>query len=202
MKYFCYFLFASSSKCEMTHRHLDSCFAFHFRSGQTATNAHEGESISLEPDSLEPAPVTAGSSRSNPQSMGNVKSKSSPTLEDIEEVSVNNVTVVVSGASILDQLAEDVPWADDESWQAQSEIRQDETDKAVYVDDSTIATPFVDEDGVHYLHDGHYWLEMPGLPPAEEPSVPLIVTNGEVEPRPRNIRVRFTTEPIRGVYYL
>lgn len=180
-------------------------FAFHFRSGQTATNAHEGESISLEPDSLEPAPLSAASSRlSNPQNMGNAKSKSSPTLEDIEEVSVNNVTVVVSSASILDQLGEDVPWADDESWQVQSEPEtgQDETDKAVPVDDSTIETPYVDEDGVHYLQDGHYWLEMPGLPPAEEPSVPLIVANGETEPRPRNIRVRFTTDPIRGAYYL
>uniref|UniRef100_A0A0P5TUY7 Neurabin-1 n=1 Tax=Daphnia magna TaxID=35525 RepID=A0A0P5TUY7_9CRUS len=187
-----------SDELLMTSEEADSLLSS--RSGQTATNAHEGESISLEPDSLEPAPLSAASSRlSNPQNMGNAKSKSSPTLEDIEEVSVNNVTVVVSSASILDQLGEDVPWADDESWQVQSEpeTRQDETDKAVPVDDSTIETPYVDEDGVHYLQDGHYWLEMPGLPPAEEPSVPLIVANGETEPRPRNIRVRFTTDPIR-----
>ncbi|XP_059351791.1 uncharacterized protein LOC130689486 isoform X2 [Daphnia carinata] len=179
-----------SDELLMTSDEADSLLSS--RSGQTATNAHESESVSLEPDSLEPAPVSAG-----PQNMGNAKSKS-PTLEDIEEVSVNNVTLVVSGASILDQLAQDVPFADDESWQAQSEPeKQDETDKAIPVDDATVAAPYVDEDGVHYLQDGHYWLEMPGLPPAEEPSVPLIVTNGEAEPRPRNIRVRFTTDPIR-----
>jgi hypothetical protein len=135
--------------------------------------------------------------------MGNVKSKS--TLEDIDEVSVTNVTVAVAGPSILDQMAEDVPWADDDSWQATNQqdtpIRQDETDKSVApVEDSSMTGPFVDEDGVHYLHDGHYWLEMPGLPPAEETPVPLIITNGEPEPRSRNIRVRFTTDPIRGAF--
>ena len=158
---------------------------------------------------MEPAPVNAGGNSgkllsSNQQVMGNNKSKS--TLEDIEEVSVSNVTVAVAGgSSILDQLAEDVPWADDDSWQAQSEtqIQQDETDKSVApVDDTSMSTPFVDEDGVHYLHDGHYWLEMPGLPPAEEPSVPLIITNGEPEPRSRNIRVRFSTDPIRGACFV
>lgn len=134
--------------------------------------------------------------------MGNIRSKS-PVLEQIDEVEIAPaVTVVVPNVvktSILEQLAENVPWADDESWQAQTEEpSQDETDEAPAPIDGP--TSFVDEDGVHYLQDGHFWVEMPGLPLAEEPTpvVPQIVTNGEPEPRPRNIRVRFTTDPIRG----
>ena len=46
-------------------------------------------------------------------------------------------------------------------------------------------TPYVDDDGVHYLKDGHFWVEMPGLPPTEKPTpVPQILTSGEPEPSP------------------
>lgn len=124
--------------------------------------------------------------------------------EETEEVEVSStVSVIVPSVSILDQLAENVPWADDETWQAQPETdKSDETDDAAHVDDS-ISTPFVDEDGVHYLQDGHFWIEMPGLPPAEDPApIPHIVTNGEPEPTRRNIRVRFTSDPIRGILEL
>ena len=113
-----------------------------------------------------------------------------------------------SGSSILDQLAENVPWADDDNWQNQStreeeeeeeEEENDETDEAGRADPS--AETFVDQDGVHYLPDGHYWMETPGLPPADDhplPIIPQIVTNDEPEPTRRNIRVRFSTGPIRG----
>ena len=157
--------------------------------------------MSLEPDSLEPAPVSAGSGRSAHPQMGNNRSKS-PVLEQIDEVEVAPaVTVLVpsvpKATSILEQLAENVPWADDESWQQEQQPSQDETDEAPAPIEGP--TTYVDDDGVHYLEDGHFWVEMPGLPPAEEPTpVPQILTNGEPEPSPRNIRVRFTTDPIRG----
>lgn len=178
-------------------------------SGQAANaSVNEGESVSLEPDSLEPAPVSAGSKLPHPTAMGNVRSRS-PVMEESEEVEVaSTVSVIVPSVtktcsvSILDQLAENVPWADDDTWLNQSETsKQDETDDAAPIVDDSVSTPFVDEDGVHYLEDGHFWVETAGLPPAEEatPPIPQIVTNGEPEPRRRNILVRFSTAPIRGL---
>ena len=69
------------------------------RSGQaTNISAVEGESVSLEPDSK------------------------SPVLEQIDEVEVAPAVTVLTPSvnkttSILEQLAENVPWTDDESWQ-------------------------------------------------------------------------------------
>lgn len=181
----------------------DSCLCIPHRSGQ-ATNAstHEGEHISLEPDSLEPAPVSSGGSRLPYPQMGNVRSKS-PVIEETEEsTSIEQPPPTIIVPSILDQMAQDVPWADDDSsWQSRQadSVQHDETDEAPREAVQEF-TSFVDEDGVHYLEDGHFWVEMPGLPPAEESvaPVPQVVTNSEPA-RGRNRRVRFTTDPIRGL---
>lgn len=48
------------------------------------------------------------------------------------------------------------------------------------------------EHGVHYYEDGHFWMEVPGLPPEEEDDdldYPVYV--------PKPTKVNFSVEPIR-----
>lgn len=48
------------------------------------------------------------------------------------------------------------------------------------------------EHGVHYYEDGHFWMEVPGLPPEEEDDdleYPVYV--------PKPTKVNFSTHPIR-----
>ena len=183
-------------------------FTLFGRLGQAPASMLDVDSVSLEPDSLEPQPLTLRS----------VKSKQPPTSTTLTEEDDNQIEEdgqmdemvvheeVTNPPLLIDRLAGSVPFADDDdsSWM---ERQLDETDEANNLSNNEPAEDFsppsfIVEDGVHYYPDGHYWLEMPGLPPAEEPTSPIIMhedtslTNIE-PPRRRTIRVRFTTEPIR-----
>jgi len=137
--------------------------------------------------------------------MGAARSRSTPLPEEEEEEEEDDeeedaVVVAVHDAtntSLLNQLVTDdtVPYAD-------------EPDDAPEATEEQVGPPLppydVVEDGVHYLPDGHYWLEIDGLPPAEEDPLPpvLLAPNNIFAPEPellkkRTIRVRFTTDPIK-----
>ena len=166
----------------------------------------DNDSVSLEPDSLEPQPLTSRTVKLKQQS------PTSTTLPEEEDDQMEEMVVheeVTNPPLFMDRLtAASVPYADeddDTSWIEQSQ--RDETDEA-YLSNNTaepVEPQFIVEDGVHYYPDGHYWLEMPGLPPAEEPTSPIIMQQEtsltsltiSEPPRRRTIRVRFTTEPIR-----
>lgn len=144
--------------------------------------------------------------------MGNARSRSTPLPEEVEEEEEGEedndkddeddddddeegVVVAVHEAanfSLLEQLAQDdrVPYADDP-------VTIDETDEKAPEEGPPLPPYDVVEDGVHFLQDGHYWIEIAGLPPAEEP-VPIPIIASDPETKKKTTRVRFTTAPIRG----
>lgn len=160
--------------------------------------AVDGESVSLEPDSLEPVPVASGRAiQQQGQSMGAVWSRS-PVPEETEVDGDDDDEPSQVAAASIDgrELNRSVPWTEvrpDDVIDAVDEVdeRQEERDEADEAPQQPEPVEYVTEDGVHFMHDGHYWHEMPGLPPAEEDTSVVVETA-------RNIRVRFSTGPIRG----
>lgn len=49
-----------------------------------------------------------------------------------------------------------------------------------------------EESGVHYFEDGHFWVEVPGLPHVE-----TIEDLYHIPPKSKSRRVKFTSDPIR-----
>lgn len=47
-----------------------------------------------------------------------------------------------------------------------------------------------EEKGIHYYEDGHFWMEMPGLPDSEHDEDPNI-------PVKANTKVKFSVGPIK-----
>ena len=145
--------------------------------------------VSLEQDSLEP-PMNQQLS-----SMGLVEYEQWPLETVVEQ------THCEPHVSILQRLAVDdnVPFADDDDagntfdsddvWNQDGVMQQHESSDAM---DSSA------QDSTHYYEDGHYWVEIAGLPPVDYlgPDESLFGADSELRKRP--IRVRFTTDPIRG----
>ncbi len=65
-------------------------------------------------------------------------------------------------------------------------------------DDEPHSPPPYDAAGVHLLGDGHYWHEIPGIPFEDTHGPDISLFNGDVALTKRPIRVRFTSNPIKG----
>lgn len=168
--------------------------------GITSSSAIDGDSVSLEPDSLEPVPVAAGRAHQQQptgavQCMGSVWNRSPlPEETEVDGDEDEDARQVGECVDDKDEANRSVPWIEEPPPPPPEHVVEadegDVTDEAPHPPDKLVE--YAVEDGVHFLEDGHYWLEMPGLPPAddERPSV--------VETPARAITVRFSTDPIRG----